>query len=71
MQTIKNITARQASKQYPEIKKQLWGDELWSDGAYIGTLGDGKTSNVIKYQFKNQGNQEEKEAYQQMKIFDF
>ena len=37
MQIIKSITARQIFKQYPEIKKQLWGGELWSDGGYIGT----------------------------------
>ncbi len=71
MQTIKSITARQIFKQYPEIKKQLWGGELWSDGGYIGTVGDGTTSDVIKSYVKNQGSQEEKEAYQQMKIFDF
>jgi putative transposase len=35
MQTIKSITARQIFKQYPEIKKQLWGGELWSDGATL------------------------------------
>ncbi|KKG47145.1 transposase [Methanosarcina mazei] len=41
------------------------------DGGYIGTVGDGTTSDVIKNYVQNQGNQEEKEAYQQMKIFDF
>ena len=71
MQIIKSITARQIFKQYPEIKKQLWGGELWIDGGYIGTIGDGTTSDVIKNYVENQGNKEEKEAYQQMKILDF
>ena len=71
MQIIKSITARQIFKQDPEIKKQLWGCELWSDGGYIGTIGDGTTSDVIKNYVENQGNKEEKEAYQQMKILDF
>ena len=71
MQIIKSITARQIFKQYPEIKKQLWGGELWSDGGYIGTIGDGITSYVIKNYVENQGTKEEKEAYQQMKILDF
>ena len=71
MQIIKSITARQIFKQYPEIKKQLWGSELWNDGGYIGTVGDGTTSDVIKSYIENQGNQEEKEAYKQMKIIDF
>jgi len=71
MQIIKSITARQIFKQYPEIKKQLWGGEIWSDGGYIGTVGDGITSDFIKNYIENQGNKEEKEAYKQMKILDF
>ena len=47
------------------------GCELWSDGGYIGTIGNGTTSDVIKNYVENHGNKEEKEAYQQMKILDF
>jgi len=71
MQIIKSITARKIFKEYPEIRKQLWGGELWSDGGYIGTVGDGTTSDIIKNYVQNQGNQEEKQAYKQMKIIDF
>ena len=71
MQIIKSVTARQIFKQYPGIKKQLLGGELWSDGGYIGTIGDGTTSDVIKNYVENQGNKEEKEAYQQIKILNF
>ena len=53
MQIIKNIRARKVFKEYPEIKKQLWGGELWSDGGYIGTVGDGTTSDVIKNYVQN------------------
>jgi len=42
------------------------GCELWSKGGYIGTIEDGTTSDVIKNYVENQGNKEEKEAYQQM-----
>ena len=42
MQIIKSITAREFFKQFPEIKKQLWGGEFWSDGGYVGTVGDGQ-----------------------------
>ena len=55
MQIIKSIIARQIFKQYPEIKKQLWGGELWSGGGYIGTIGDGTTSDVIKTMLKIRG----------------
>jgi putative transposase len=71
MQIIKSITARNIFKEYPEIRKQLWGGELWSDGGYIGTVGDGTTSDVIKNYVENQGTKEEKDAYKQMRIIDF
>jgi putative transposase len=71
MQIIKSITAREIFKEYPGIRKQLWGGELWSDGGYIGTVGDGTTSDIIKNYVQNQGNEEEKQSYKQMKIIDF
>ena len=71
MQIIKSIIARKIFKEYPEIRKQLWGGELWSDGGYIGTVGDGTTSDVIKNYVENQGTREEKDAYKQMKLIDF
>ena len=70
-QIVKSITVRKIFKEYPEIKKQLWGGELWSDGGYIGTVGDGTTSDIIKNYVQNQGNHEEKQAYKQMKIINF
>ncbi|WP_155399370.1 hypothetical protein [Methanosarcina mazei] len=51
--------------------KTARGGKSWSDGDYIGTLGDRETSDVVKNYIENKGNQKEKEAYQQMKIFDF
>jgi putative transposase len=51
MQMIKSITARNIFKEYPEIRKQLWGGELWSDGGYIGTVGDGTTSDIISVEY--------------------
>jgi putative transposase len=71
IQIIKSITARKIFKEYPEIRKQLWGGELWNDGGYIGTVGDGATFDITKNYVQNQGNQEENQAYKQMKIIDF
>ena len=39
MQIIKSITAREFFKQFPEVKKQLWGSEFWSDGGYYWNCG--------------------------------
>jgi putative transposase len=71
MQIIKSITARELFKLYPEIKKQLWGGELWSDGGYIGTVGEGITAEIIRNYIETRGAPEEKESYPQMKLFDF
>ncbi len=71
MQIIKSITAKNIFKKYPEIKKQLWGGEFWSDGGYIGTVGDGVTADIIKTYVEKQGTKEEKEGYNQMKLLEF
>ncbi len=71
MQIIKSITAKNIFKKYPDIKKQLWGEEFWSDGGYIGTVGDGVTADIIKTYVEKQGTKEEKEGHDQMKLLDF
>ncbi len=48
MQIIKSITANQFFKDFPEIKKELWGSEFWSDGGYIVTVGEGVTAEIIR-----------------------
>lgn len=55
VRTIKSITAKEIFKQMPEVKKQLWGGEFWSDGYYISTVGTHGTEEIIKQYVKNQG----------------
>jgi REP element-mobilizing transposase RayT len=31
---LKSITAREIFKKCPQVKKQLWGGEFWSDGYF-------------------------------------
>ena len=71
MQIIKSITAKNIFKKYPDIKKQLWGGHFWSDGGYIGTVGDGVTTDIIKRYVETQGTKEEKKGCKQMKLKDF
>jgi putative transposase len=71
MQILKSITAREFFKRFPEIKKQLWGGEFWSDGGYVGTVGDGVTADIIRNYVEKQGTKEEKDAYKQMNLLDF
>ncbi|HEX8000887.1 MAG TPA: IS200/IS605 family transposase [Pyrinomonadaceae bacterium] len=55
VQTIKSITAREISKQLPEVKEQLWGGEFWSDGYFVSTVGAHGNEQLIKQYIKEQG----------------
>jgi hypothetical protein len=41
------------------------GAEFWSDGGFIGTVGDGVTEDIIRRYVEQQGSPEEKEDYSQ------
>lgn len=64
-------SAREMFKRFPELRKQLWGGEFWSDGGYIGTVGDGINSEIIKRYIKEQGSEQEKAKVQQLRLFPF
>ena len=48
VRTIKSITAKEIFRQMPEVKKQLWGGEFWSDGYFVSTVGAHSSEEVIK-----------------------
>jgi len=35
---FKSITARELFRRYPELRRELWGGEFWSDGYYFNTI---------------------------------
>ena len=47
VQTIKSITARELFRRCPEIKKQLWGSALWTEGYFVSTVGQHGTEDMI------------------------
>ena len=55
VQIIKSITAKELFKKFPETKKELWGGEFWSDGGYIGTVGEGVNADIIRKYIQKQG----------------
>ena len=71
MQIVKSITARRLFEEFPTIKNALWGGEFWSDGGYVGTVGDGVTADIIRAYIERQGTVEEKANYKQMQLFEF
>jgi len=54
VQIIKSISAKVVFREFPEIKKQLWGGEFWSDGYFVRSVGDKVTSEVIRRYIKYQ-----------------
>ena len=48
IQTIKSITAREIFAQVPEVKKQLWGGEFWTDGYYVSTISQHGNEETIR-----------------------
>ncbi len=63
---VKSITSMKLFEKHPDLKKELWGGEFWSDGGYVGTVGEGVNAELIRKYIKNQGRNAE-----QMKIIDF
>ena len=45
---FKSIVARELFREFPSLKRRLWGRELWEDGYFARTVGDRMTSEVIK-----------------------
>ena len=52
---IKSITAKEVFKRTPQVKRQLWGGELWTDGYYIATISGKGNKSVIENYIRKQG----------------
>ena len=53
--TIKSLIAKNVFLEHPEVKKQLWGGEFWSDGYFVNTVSKfGNEKTIAKY-VHNQG----------------
>lgn len=52
---LKSITARELFRELPQLRRDLWGGEFWSDGYYAATIGTGANWRVVERYVKNQG----------------
>ena len=59
IRTVKSLTAREVFRRAPQVKKQLWGGEFWSDGYYVSTVGRHGSEQVIQRYVKEQGRETE------------
>ena len=48
VQIMKSISAREAFKKFPNLRKQLWAGELWNDGYFVRSVGDKVTADIIR-----------------------
>lgn len=53
MKALKGITARQLLKEFPELKKKLWGGHLWNPSYFVATVSE-NTEEQIKDYIKGQ-----------------
>jgi putative transposase len=52
---VKSFTAREIFRRLPEVTKELWGSQFWTDGYFVNTVGQHGNEEVIKKYVKNQG----------------
>jgi putative transposase len=70
VQITKSITAREMFRKYPQLKKHLWGGELWKNGYYVGTISQGQTDAVVRKYIERQERQTDTKSYmKQLKLF--
>ena len=65
---FKSLSARTIVREFPRIKRRLWGGELWEDGYFVRTVGDKVTAEIIRRYI--QYHQGEKAEAQQLSLFD-
>jgi len=54
MNALKAITSREIQRNFPEIKKLIWNDALWSLSYFLATTGQ-VTLDQLKQYVENQG----------------
>ena len=64
---FKSITAREVFIRKPELKRDLWGGEFWTDGYYLATVGERGNWSVVEKYVQGQG--KPKEELRQLKLF--
>jgi len=53
--TVKSITAKQIFAKHSEVKQQLWGGEIWTDGYFANTVSQYGNEEIITKYLRDQG----------------
>lgn len=49
MKALKGVSARKLFKEYPELKKNLWGGHLWNPSYFVSTVSDVIETDIKDY----------------------
>ena len=67
VQVMKSISAREVFREFPELREQLWGGELWNDGYFVRSVGDKVTADIIRKYIEYQTHEDDSN---QLNMFD-
>ena len=67
---IKSITAREIYRLCPQVKKKLWGGNIWSAGYFVSTVGKRGNEEQIKNYVRNQGKEYTRLYKGQLELFE-
>jgi REP element-mobilizing transposase RayT len=65
--TIKSIMAKKIFERHPEVKKQLWGGEFWTDGHFVSTASKHGNEYAITNYVRSQGTEEQCKRLQKIR----
>ena len=68
---IKSITAREIYRLYLQIKRKLWGGNVWSAGYFVSTVGKKGNEEQIKNYVRNQWKEYTEIHRGQLTLFNF
>ena len=54
VQTLKGVSSRKLSEEFPELKQTMWGAPLWAVGYYAATVGDRTVTQQIRKYIQKQ-----------------
>ena len=67
---IKSITAREIYRLCPQVKKKLWGGNIWSAGYFAATVSEHGNEKQIQNYVRRQGKEYTKMYRSPIKLFD-
>ena len=65
---LKSLSARMIFREYPHLRRQLWGGEFWEDGYFVRTVGDRVSAEIIKKYIQNHRDDSAQDL--QLKLFE-